>query len=518
MESAVDRQKPLHLETWMYRKEDPRQLTFDNFYLPFGGHLRRDNRWVILAGQIPWQHIEETYGRQFSEDNGCPAKPARMALGALIIKERLSASDRETVEQIRENPYLQFFLGLKEYQDEPPFDHTMMTHFRKRFDEATLKGINEGIVLAAMEAVGGDTAAANGKDEDAGDNEKDGPCNKGKLIVDATCTPADIAYPTDLSLLNEAREKSEEIIDAMHAPFVGRCKKPRTYRQKARRAYLAVAKQKKPHFRQIRKAVGQQLRYLNRNLQIIRRMTAAGMLRGLGKRLYRLLLVIHELYRQQLWMYENRTHRMPDRIVSLYQPHVRPMVRGKAKSPVEFGAKVSISVVDGFSFVERIGWDPYNESCDLIEQVEQYRRRFGYYPESVHADRIYRTRENRQYCKAKCIRMSGPPLGRPSEEPDLLKAQKNLQRQDERDRNPVEGKFGQGKRRFSLALIMTKLAHTSEVAIVMAFIVMNLEKILRRITSFLFFAWRCLLAGYYNTSEAAVWTTNTRTWAKATAA
>jgi len=215
---------------------------------------------------------------------------------------------------------------------------------------------------------------------------------------------------------------------------------------------------------------------------------------------------------------KNRTHRMPDRIVSLYQPHVRPMVRGKAKSPVEFGAKVSISVVDGFSFVERIGWDPYNKSCDLIEQVEQYRWRFGYYPESVHADRIYRTRENRQYCKAKGIRMSGPPLGRPSEEPELLKAQKNLQRQDERDRNPVEGKFGQGKQRFSLALIMTKLAHTSEVAIVMAFIVMNLEKILGGIISFLFFAWRWLLAGHYSTSEAAVWTTNTRTWAKATAA
>lgn len=76
MELAVDRQKPLHLETWMYRKEDPRQLTFDDFYLPFGGHLRRDNRWVILAGQIPWEEIEEAYGQLFSEDNGCPAKPA----------------------------------------------------------------------------------------------------------------------------------------------------------------------------------------------------------------------------------------------------------------------------------------------------------------------------------------------------------------------------------------------------------------------------------------------------------
>jgi hypothetical protein len=359
-----------------------------------------------------------------------------------------------------------------------------------------LKDINESIVIAAMEPVCGDTAieTCKNKDEAAGDDEKPGPSNKGKLIVDATCTPADIAYPTDLSLLNEAREKSEEIIDAMHGPFVGRRKKPRTYRQKARSAYLAVAKQKKPHPRQIRKGIGQQLRYLRRNLETIRCMTTAGMLKGLGKRLYRLLLVIHEVYRQQLWMYENHTHRIPDRIVSLYQPHVRPMVRGKAKSPVEFGAKVSISLVDGFSFVERIGWDPYNESCDLIEQVEHYRQRFGYYPESVHVDRIYRTRENRGYCKARGIRLSGPPLGRPSDEAELLKDQRQLQRQDELDRIAVEGKFGQGKRRFSLALIMTKLAHTSEVSIVIAFIVMNLEKILRGIFLLFFFVWRWLLA------------------------
>ena len=193
-------------------------------------------------------------------------------------------------------------------------------------------------------------------------------------------------------------------------------------------------------------------------------------------------------------MYENRTHSIADRITSLYQPHVRPMVRGKAKSPVEFGAKVSISLVNGFSFVERIGWDAYNESCDLIEQIKRYRKRFGFYPKSVHVDKIYRTQENRRYCKKHGIRLSGPPLGRPSEEAQLRKEQKKLQRQDELDRIAVEGKFGQGKRRFSLACVMTKLAQTSEVSIMISFIVMNLEKILTGILSFLLFVWRWLLA------------------------
>jgi len=284
------------------------------------------------------------------------------------------------------------------------------------------------------------------------------------------------------------------MIDAMHEPFIGIRKKPRTYRQQARKAYLALAKQKKPGAKKIRKAIGQQLRYLKRNLGHIDRMAEEGLLIHLSKRLYRLLLVIKELYRQQQWMYETRTHSIGDRLVSLYQPHVRPIVRGKAKSAVEFGAKVSISLVDGFSFVEKIGWNAYNESCDLIEQIKQYHQRFGCYPESVHVDQIYRTRENRQFCKKHGIRLSGPPLGRPSEDTALLKEQKKLQRQDELDRNAVEGKFGQGKRRFSLGRIMTKLAQTSEVSILISFIVMNLEKILTGIVSFWrFIEWRLLV-------------------------
>jgi len=473
----------------MYRKDNPHQLTFENFYLPFGGHLRGDNRWIILADQIPWDQIEDAYGKLFCDDNGCPAKSARMALGALLIKERLGVSDRETVEQIAENPYLQYFLGLMEYQDAPPFDHSMMTHFRKRFDRDILADINESIVQGAMEETA-EYDTTNDSDNDGNESLS----NNGKLIADATCTPADIAYPTDLSLVNEAREKSEEIIDAMHAPFMGIRKKPRTYRQKARKSYLTVAKQKKPGIRKIRKAIGQQLRYLKRNLGHIDRMAKDGLLIYLDKRLYRLLLVIQELYRQQQWMYETRTHSIGDRLVSLYQPHVRPIVRGKAKSAVEFGAKVSISLVDGFSFVEKIGWDAYNESCDLIEQIKQYHQRFGCYPESVHVDQIYRTRENRRFCKKHGIRLSGPPLGRPTGDTELLKEQKKLQRQDECDRNAVEGKFGQGKRRFSLGRIMTKLAQTSEVSIMISFIVMNLEKILSGIVSFwLLIEWRLLV-------------------------
>lgn len=485
----------------MYRRTDSDQLTFENFYLPFGGHLRGDNRWVILAAQIPWSHIEQVYGDLFPSDEGCPAKSARMAFGALFIKERLGTSDRETVEQIKENPYLQYFIGMMEYHDEQaPFDPSLMTHFRKRFSKEILAEINEWILHGPPQEDAEEDQQISDSDDDKSD-----PPNQGKLIVDATCTPADIAYPTDLSLLNEAREKSEQIIDAMHEPFIGLRKKPRTYRQKARKAYLTLAKQKKPGTRKIRNAVGKQLRYLRRNLGHIDRMVEEGGLYYLSRRLYRMLLVIRELYRQQLWMYENKESRISDRIVSLSQPHVRPIVRGKAKASVEFGAKVSISLVDGFSYVDKISWDAYNESGDLKEQINGYKRRFGCYPESVHADKIYRSMDNRRFCKEHGIRLSGPVLGRPSGDAEIVKEQKKLQYQDECDRIPVEGKFGQGKRRFSLSRIMAKLDTTSEATITMAFIVINLEKILSGIVSFTLFLCRLLLRGLIKIS---VWGDN----------
>ena len=477
----------------MYRQPNPNQMAFEAFDLPFGGKLRSDNRWVLLAKQIPWQDVEQEYARQFSEEDiGSPAKSSRMAFGALILKERLGVTDRELTAQIAENPYLQYFLGLSAYHEAAPFHHSMLTHFRKRFSHTVLAKINDAIAHRAVEA-------CHAGDEDANTEEADDPPSlKGKLIVDATCAPADIKYPTDLNLLNDAREKTEAIIDRLHSCRATPTKKPRTYRQKARTEYLRVAMANPPGHKKVRRGVGKQLRYLRRNLATILLMAHEGLLIHLKPQQYRCLLVINELYRQQAWMYDHRVHRIADRIVSLSQPHVRPIVRGKAGHPVEFGAKVSVSLVNGVSFVDRISWDAYNESGDVVTQIEAYHRRFGYYPASVHADKIYRTRHNRRYCTSKGIRLSGPPLGRPKKDTDhtakQLKQEKQRLRDDENDRMAIEGKFGQGKRRFGLARIMAKLAVTSEVMIMVSFLVMNLEHILSKVLSFwLYFWW-----GYLN--------------------
>jgi hypothetical protein len=467
-------------------KHNEKQLKLAEFQLPFGGELLESNRWVRLAQLIPWYEFEKQYCSNLSKSGqGPPAFSVRMALAALIIKERLGVTDEECVEQIRENPYLQFFCGLKAFTTERPFHPTMFVHFRKRFPADVLAHMNEVIVAKASEK----------EPEDKDDNDHGGgtgqPINKGKLILDATCVPTDITYPTDLKLLNAAREKSEKFIDVLHANRGPGHKKPRTYRIRARKHYLEVAKSKQAGSNRLRKALRRQLGYLRRNLASVDKLSRQTELTALSRKQYRDLLVLAELYRQQKWMYDHRSHRISDRIVSISQPHVRPIKRGKAGSDTEFGAKLSVSLVEGYAFVDRTSWDNFNECLDLQDQVEAYKRRSGVYPESVHADRIYRTRDNLRYCKKHNIRLSGPRLGRPPkvtpENAARLQAGKIQAHQDELDRIPIEGKFGQGKRRFGLGRLMTKLASTSETAIVLCFLVMNLEKWLAAIFLCLFF-------------------------------
>jgi len=479
----------------MYR-HDQNQLEFENFGLPFSGKLRSDNRWVRLAKIIPWGEFNLSYSKTLKRSGfGPPAKSVRVALGALIIKERLSTSDEETVEQIRENPYLQYFLGFKEYKDEEPFHPTMFVHFRKRISKEMLGKINESVHKK--------TTSKNSSDDN--DDHDSPPGNKGKLLVDATCAPADITFPTDLKLLNKAREKSEGIIDTLHKPHKGRKKKSRTYRRRARKDFLLVAKSKRLPTSKRRKAIRRQLGYLKRNLKTISKLTKASSLSLLSKCQYKNLLVINELHRQQNWMHEQHENRINDRIVSISQPHIRPIKRGKAHASTEFGAKLSASLVEGYCFLDRLSWDNYNESGDLEQQIKTYKKRFGFYPASVHADRIYRNRNNIKFCKKHTIRLSGPRLGRP---PKRLAKQQELQkqfRQDEIDRIPIEGKFGQAKRRFGLSRIMCKLAKTAETAIAMTFLVMNLEKWLK-VFLFVFFNTHKLLFGSKNRQTKAEYT------------
>ena len=461
----------------MYKSSDKSQPTFLDFNQPMGLHMNPDNRWIKMADSIPWDVFEKKYKRLFKVKTGNVAKPLRTALGALIIQTKFQYSDRELVEQITENPYLQYFIGLPGYQEEPPFDASTLVLFRKRINAQMIAEANEYILSNQNKKDDDDNPkppTGGGTSDDAPSNSE--PDNEGTLILDATCAPVNIRYPQDVSLLNEAREKLETIIYRFHKSYG--LPLPRRYSKRARKDYLAFAKCKKHTTKKIRKALRQQLSYVKRDIGYLDEFMADGYAPKQGE--ISLLLTIFKLYEQQQYMYDNKVHSVENRIVSISQPWIRPIVRGKLNAPVEFGAKLDISIdSDGYARIEKSSFEAYNESVTLKEAVEHFKERTGHYPERVLADQIYRTRENRSFCKENGIRLSGPKLGRPN--PVTSKTDKQLEYQDNTDRIAVEREFSTEKRCYGLGKIVTKLEETQLTSIALSVFVANLFKIQRRI-------------------------------------
>jgi hypothetical protein len=417
----------------MYKPMD-RQMHICDYTLTDSFTLDPNNRWVQRAKIVPWEMAEKKYTHTFRK-NGRPAKDIRMALGALLIKEYLKCSDEDVVQSISEQPYLQHFIGLKKFTNQPPFDPSLMVWLRKRLSAKFMKELNEAMCKAGAQP----------EAEVLPEDDDDLP-NGGTLIVDATCTPADITYPTDTGLLADAIEKTDAMIDTMQEPLKGETPRPRTYRMKSRKLFTGFVRMRKPNNKTIRKVKGKQLNYLKRNLTAVDTMLENG--GKINPRQKTQLSAIQTLYRQQREMYDNRTNRVDNRIVSISQPHIRPIVRGKAGTPVEFGAKINMSVVNGYVFLDEISYDAFHEGDLLETAITNYYSRFGMLPSKILADKAFTSRENRMLCKSLGIQLMGKPLGRPPKDaiPDTGK-------HDIGYRNEIEGKFGTLKTRYTWTVI-----------------------------------------------------------------
>jgi len=460
----------------MFNYTPQNQLNIFDFKTEFVSTLNPNNRWVRMAKLLDWDALASIYSLHFSSTIGAKGIDARVVIGSLIIKHIEAKDDRGTIDMIAENPYMQYFLGFDHFSCEPVFDPSLFVLIRKRLGNDDFDKMNQIIINKALNLNKLDSCKSSDKDEDSENNTSNSPQNKGKLQMDATIADANIKYPTDLSLLNDSREKSEQIIDQF-CNSLG-IKKPRTYRKNARKAWLNLSKSKKKSRKQIRNGIKQQLQYLRRNLKNIDQLIDNNslVLSVLDKKQYKYLLVIKELYRQQSEMFVEKKNSIQNRIVSIHQPHVRPMVRGKQGKNVEFGAKINVSLQQGYARIDQVDFEAFNEGVYLKEQVENYRQLNGYYPEVVQTDDIYMTRENRKYLKDKNIRHTGKPLGR---KPKIALSKHEAQnlKKERNERNHIEGKFGQGKTKYKLNKIMAKLEDTSKSWIATIFFVMNIIKL-----------------------------------------
>lgn len=418
--------------------------------------LDQNNRWIQLGAIIPWDNLVKLLEDSYNFQEGRTSVNPRVIIGALIIKHKLCLTDEQTIEIIKENPYMQFFLGFTQFKSEAIFSPTVFVDIRKRLGKEVFDKFNSLLIKITH----GDTSES--------------VSHKGELKIDATVADQQIRYPNDLSLINEARLKTEKIIDQLfELTRSSTSVKPRTYRRKANEVYLKEAKKKKKQKKDIRKALRILLNCVNRNIGHIHKMLDSLPTNEfpLNLKHQRQLWVIQTLYDQQWEMFINHKHTCNDRIVSISQPHVRPIVRGKQKAMVEFGSKLGLSLAEGYFTADHLSWDAYNEEADLVNQAENYKKIFGYFPEKIFADKIYWSNSNRKWCSENGIKLIATPKG---PKPEKTAYQKRKDKKEFGRRNHVEGRIGNAKQAYNLNQIKAKLKETSESWIGATLFVMNL--------------------------------------------
>ena len=435
------------------------QLKFEKFGNLYQMKLNPTNRWVELAHHFPWDQCVKIFSKHFPSFGRTAINP-RIVIGSLIIKHKLNLSDEQTVYIIEENPYMQYFLGLDEFAPSPLFSPTLFVEWRKKLGNDTFNEFSDVLL----------TICCGDKIEKGQEPVK----NKGKLKLDATVADQNITYPNDLGLLNKAREKTEKIIDILFDKVRAKVKvKPRTYRKTARQKYLVESKKRQVNKKTLRSAIRYHLNCLDRNIKSINNLLDIAGEDAISHKLRRAFWIIQTLNDQQRAMYSNKTHTCQNRIVSISQPYVRPIVRGKNGKKVEFGTKIGLAQIDGFVKAETLSWDAYNESADLIPHAESYKKLKGYYPELIQVDKIYGTNKNRKWCSERGIRMTVSSKGKKAA---LTAYQKKKRRNEFNERNHIEGKFGQAKQGYGLNNINAKLSDTSLSWIATIFFITNLVK------------------------------------------
>lgn len=466
------------------------QLSLDLFEHPFEAALDPKNRWVTLASLIPWDNLASIYCKHLNKNAGRKSVDVRIVIAAIIVKHMLNLDDRGVILAIQENIYLQYFCGLKSFSTKPVFDASLFVDIRERLGHEEFDAFNRLIINKSEDLKDGrsrirrepqqdvDKVGQDDKTDDGSDTNNK-PTNKGTLKVDATIADQEITYPNDVKVLNECRENLERMIDELYNKSTDGTK-PRTYRRIARRDFMNFIKKKRKTKKEVRVGVRKQLQYVNRDIEHLNKLLDNDTLpRNLTKRDSKLLMVINEVYKQQKEMFDNKKHSCKHRIVNIYQPHVRPMPRGKEKAKTEFGSKIDVSLVGGFARIDRLDWETFNESTDLRLQLKNYYEIYHCYPLKYLGDRIYLTRENRKILDEYGIKYYGATLGRPSKNKKENAAKRYKNRKNAAQRNPVEGIFGQGKRGYDLNDIKARRKDTSESMVFAIVFVMNLVALLK---------------------------------------
>jgi len=433
----------------MYRPKDRNTIPLFPELFPFGGKLDENNRWLRISDLIPWRELEDEYSKHFS-DVGRPATDAQLVIGLLLLKHMTGLSDVGVVQDVLENPYMQAFCGFEKFVTEDLLDPSTLTKMRERlglefFKELENKTYKLLIDRKIIKAKG--------------------------MLVDATVFPEKIKYPNDVGLLNDVREWLDRHIKKL-GKIVG--KKYRTYPRRSRKEYLNFSKKKTKTKKTINKAKKQMLQYVRRNIKHLKDAVEQIKARGgkVKEHIIEKLRVAEKIFHQQWEMYKKKTNRVDDRIVNLHRPYVRPIKRGKQGKKTEFGGKGALVEVGGFLFLDHFEHRAFAEEELLSDHLAGYMDRFGKLPPYASMDAKYGTEENRDLAGELGVRASFKRRGR---KPKTVDSQDRWFKKKQKERNRIEGGFGNGKEHYRLDGVRYTIKDGSEIWVRAGILAMNLK-------------------------------------------
>ncbi len=439
----------------MYTKESNEHqysFTHDWFVVP---ELDENHELVKITKAIDWVSLSDNLAKFYCPDNGRPAKPARAKVGLLILKHLYRFSDEELVDLLKRDIYAQYLcdISLKEAKDF--INSSTLSKFRKQI------GL-EGVKLIEQEVL---------------NSLKRAKLLKGrKLVCDTTVVPANIAYPTDISLLEKIRSKAVGYLDK--AREFG-AKTYRTYKRTAKKVYIQYQKIRHHTIKSRRRVQKKILQFSRRNVSQLKEAVkeiskATGSLLGSAQEKFlkeaeSFLNNASSIMTQQKDIYKGL--KVKERIVSIHQPHIRPMVRGKYPVEVEFGPKVLLNLKNNFLFLEDLQFNNVSDTQLLDTAIKGYKERFNSLPTQLTTDRGFWSPEN--YTLAEDYGIAKIAIENKGKSSYLK--DKPFRERLRCLRCSIEAKISLAKRKFGLGRIRYTIQNGEEIWVRLSLISMNLK-------------------------------------------
>ncbi len=388
-----------------------------------------------LYQAIPFEKLAALFAVKHHRQGKKPWLDVKGMIGLELLKAYTGLSDAKLVERLNTDWAMRLFCGLAPIAGQWIKDKDLPSHYRTKLaSQVNYQAFQRELAIHWQPYVE----------------------NKQMVLTDATCFEGYIKYPTDIKLLWDSctwvQTQIKLLCKQMQLP------RPRSKFNEQKKKQLAYQKQRRKTKKQERKRKKALLYLLDKLLGQLADLLLLYEVQEqyaehLPEKFYKRLQVIKKIYEQQQFDYDHPQEPVQDRIVSLYKPYLRPIVRGKETKRVEFGMKVNVRQVDGLNFIEHISFKAFNEAKHLKEVVWQHQQAFGSCKQ-LGADQIYATNENRKFCTANKIATCFKPKGRTGKDEEQASI---LRREIGRGRATVlEGSFGKEKNHYNLQRIKAR--------------------------------------------------------------